>query len=534
MIFHPLKVLWVIIPFIVSIARDYRRFVFFGSPRILTDEECVKRAVDFTNHIASLGPAFIKAVQALGMREDIIPKIWTAEFKKLQDQVPFFKFSHVRKIIFAETGKTIETIFDTFCSEPIAAASLGQVHKAIYKNQSVAVKILRPNVEAMVSQDIRIIGFILAAVSLIFESHALNIMKTIYKEFSRMIKLEMDFSQEGKNAERFRENFMNEKFIIIPEIFHEISTKRMLVSKYYDGVRIDDTQNLESINLNKDELIANLIRIYSRQVIVDGFLHADPHPGNLLITQEGKLVMLDFGMVVEFEASAKIELLKLAIAAARRDLNGVVNGFYKLRMVDKDINMTILRDAANVLMDIHWTTDYQLHQIQQIGEDILKTFHRFPLRLPSNLVYLLRASALIEGLAISFNPKFNPIRVSTPIIKEIISEVYTEKKKSLKEKLTDKFLRAIEFIENLDKVINKAEREQLKVRAHEADIALVEDFVEKVFRRAMIGFAAIGISIFSLVFYIIERNALLMFLGFSIAYIILFLIIIIPIRKKID
>lgn len=534
MFLRPFIVIWIIFPYIISFIRDYRRWVFFGPPRILTQEASQKRIEKFTLKIASLGPAFIKLTQVLAMREDIIPKAYTAEFKKLQDQVPAFPYRLVKKIILKELNNHLEEIFKNFEEIPIAAASLGQVHKAIYSGKEVAVKVLRPNVEKIISNDLKIIKFILVIISSIIQSHAIDIFHTIHKEFSKMIKQEMDFIQEAQNAERFRINFKDDDFIIIPKIFNEISSKRVLVLQYHEGIRVDDIDNLKQLNIDPLNLVSNLIRIYTHQVIIDGFLHADPHPGNLLINREGKLIMLDFGMVSEFEEETKLELLKLTIATIRHDIDGVVNGFYKLRMVGDGVNRTTLRDAAEVLMNINFTTEYKPRQIQQIGEDILKTFYRFPLRLPSNLVYLLRASALVEGIGISFDPKFNALRQSAPIVRKLLEKVYLEKEKGVIDLLKNKVLKVFDFFSNLEKVIYRAEREQLKVRAHETDLNEMENFIETVFRRIMIGISAMGIGFLATVYYFTERNKIFLFSGFILAFFIMLIVIILPIRKRID
>ena len=534
MIFRPLIVLLTLIPFVLSFIRDYRRWIFFGFPRILPPEIFQRRIERLTNKIARLGPTFIKLVQVLAMREDILPRAYTNEFKKLQDQVPPFPFKKVKKIIEKETGKRLGEIFERFEREPIAAASLGQVHRARYMGEEVAVKVLRPDVKNKVSADLKIIGIILFIISSFFESHTLNIFRTIYNEFSRMIKMEMDFSLEAKNAEQFRINFKDEPFIIIPEIYKEISKNRIVVLKYYEGIRVDDTPGLKKLNIDPIHLIENLVRIYTHQVVIDGFLHADPHPGNLLVRDDGRIVMVDFGMVVEFDEQTKIELLKMAIAAVRRDIDGVVNGFYKLRMVGPDVNRTTLRDAAEVLMNINWSTEYSPHQIQQIGEDILKTFYRFPLRLPSNLVYLFRTSALIEGIGISFDPKFNGLRFATPIIKELVKKVYVIPERSWKDRLIDQVSKASEFLMNLEKVIYRAEREQLKVKAHEIDIEEVEKFLESFLRRILISIFAIGIGLFIYIVFLVTKNTLYLIIGFIFALSIIAILIILPIRKRID
>jgi len=286
------------------------------------------------------------------------------------------------------------------------------------------------------------------------------------------------------------------------------------------------------LNISSDDLVKILVDLYTRQVLIHGFLHADPHPGNLLVTQERRLVIVDYGMTVTFDPEVKIELLKISIAAVRQDVHGVVNGFYKLRMVDPEINIATLRDAAQVLMSIQFTTKYRPQLIQQITDDILKTFYKFPLRLPSNLVYLFRAATLVEGIGISFDPNFNALRVATPIVKNLVKEVYVEPERRWADRLIDKARDVLEFLENLEKVILRAEREQLKVKAHAEDILEIERFLSIILKRSLIGILTMGLAVVSAILYISLKSEPLLIASFVISFLIMLLLILLPIRRR--
>jgi ubiquinone biosynthesis protein len=531
-LFRPIIVLWNVLPFLVSFIRDWRRWILFGPPRQLTHAQKKKRAHALTNTIASLGPTFIKLVQVLGMREDILPKLYTDEFKKLQDQAPPFAFRKVKKTIKAELGKDVDEIFKGFEPTPIAAASLGQVHKASYRGEEVAVKILRPDVQAKVNADLKVLGALILILNYFIISHYLRSLWILYQEFSKMIREEMDFLKEAANGERFRRIFEDNPQVIIPKIYHEICTRKILVLKFYEGTRVDDIEGLKALDISPDELVRILVDLYTRQVVIHGFLHADPHPGNLLVTRDRRLVIVDYGMTVTFDPDVKIELLKVSIAAVRQDIHGVVNGFYKLRMVDPEINIATLRDAAQLLMSIQFTTKYRPQLIQQITDDILKTFYKFPLRLPSNLVYLFRAATLVEGIGISFDPHFNAVRVGAPIVKDLVKEVYVEPERKWTDRLIDKGRDVLEFFENIQKVAFRAEREQLKVKAHAEDIMEIERFLSIILRRSLIGILATGLAVVSAILYISLKSKLLLIGSFALSFLIMVLLILLPIRRR--
>jgi len=261
MIFRAIFVALYIFPYIISFLRDYKGFILFGSPRRLNVEKHRKRADSLRRSIIKLGPAFIKLAQIFSSRADIIPKIYLDEISKLQDKVPPFKTEKVVKLIEEELKSSINEIFDQFSEESIAAASLGQVHRAIYKGEDVVVKVLRPGVEKIIRTDIKIVKVIIKVLLIITNNHHVKAMATILNEFSKVVEEEMDFIREGENAMEFGDIFKDKEDIIIPEVYREINTKNVLVLKYYEGFKITDIEKMKKANINVKKEIENLIEI---------------------------------------------------------------------------------------------------------------------------------------------------------------------------------------------------------------------------------------------------------------------------------
>jgi predicted unusual protein kinase regulating ubiquinone biosynthesis (AarF/ABC1/UbiB family) len=483
-------------PFLISFVRDWRGWLLFGAPRRLSPGQHRHRARRLRETMEWLGPSFIKGAQVLAQREDILPHVYTRELKRLQDRVPPFALREVRRIIREAFGRDVDQVFEAFEGRPIAAASLGQVHKARVNGRAVAVKVLRPGVERLVETDLQAVFFLLFILRLFLDDNLVRSFYAVVEEYQRMMRLEIDFRNERRNADRIRRNFRNDRRIVIPEFIDGMTTRQVAVIEFIDGCRVDDPEALRARGVEPMQLVDTLIETYVRMVVVHGFIHADPHPGNLLVDGQGRLVILDYGMALEFDESTRLELLRMVYAVTKRDVDTIVDGFYKLGMVDPDINRGILREAAQTLLTIQLEQDLSPRQVQEIAQEILDTFYRFPLRLPNNLVYLFRASSLVEGIALTYDPMFNGVKYATPLVKRLLAQIAFRGEKPWRERLTDGAAEVFTTVRDLAVVIHRMEREQLRLRLHEGDLRSIERFFNAFLRRLLTG---LGLGVLAIV-----------------------------------
>jgi predicted unusual protein kinase regulating ubiquinone biosynthesis (AarF/ABC1/UbiB family) len=529
MIFRIFVVWFRLAPFLIAFLRDRRRWILVGPPRFLGDEAHRDRARKLTRTIASLGPSFIKLAQVFGIRADIIPPIYLEELANLHDRVPPFPTAEVRKRIESELKRPLDEVFDSFQGEALAAASLGQVHRAQYREQEVIVKVLRPGVEELVAIDIRVVQNLVFVLEQFIDHHILRSTRTIIEEFSRVIAEEMDFLHEAENVERFAEIYRDSNFVIIPKVYREVTTTRVLVMQFFEGFRIDEVHEIVRHNIDTKKMIENLIEFYGGQLLVHGVFHADPHPGNMLVQPDARIVLLDYGMVVEITPEFRHELVRAVAAAVRSDVDTVIDAAYKLDMLELDISPSTLREAAHAVISIHFDKDLTQRQIQELSYQIVNTFYRFPLRLPSSLVYILRTAVLIEGLGISFDPQFNSMTTAIPIYKKILEQsIGPSVWPTLKDRVTKEGLAVYALVKDMEDVFSRAAREQIRVRIHPADMDGIEKFISHLFRRVVMTISGVGLAVVTSILYLRIGSLLLLSFGLLFSFWLIALVFLLP------
>ena len=517
-------------PFILAFVRDRRRWVFFGQPAKRNADEHAKRAERLAATIAELGPTFIKLAQVFGARADILPEPYLSSISRLQDQVPPHAFDEIERVIVEELGKPPGEIFEAFDAAPIAAASLGQVYRARFGEQTVAVKVLRPDVEGLVAADLDISFRLLFILNVLFRNHHVRALSSVVREFGVRVREEMDFRLEAENIERFHRHFEHDRRVRAPHVIGEFTRRRVLVMEWVDGERIDRlAARFENGSLEFDRVMQSLIEIYLRMMLVDGFLHADPHPGNILVDANGTLVFLDWGMVVQLDRSARDALLRTALAAGRNDLDGMINGMYALGMIDPAISRAEIRDAAaEILSIIERVRELGVQRVQQMVEEIMDTFYTWPLILPRELVYFFRAAALLEGIGYRYDDAFNGLEAARPVIRRLKNELLQATARQPREIALGVMDEVRTGFAAIRDVLARAEREEFRVRIHPRDVKEAERFVQLQVRRILLGVFALTVALITAITFLAVRSVWLLTGGLSISLLLFLILLFLP------
>ncbi len=507
-------------PFLLAFLLDRRRFLVLGRPARRSPEHHRRRADRLVATLAGLGPTFIKLAQVFGTRADILPEPYLGAIATLADRVPPLAPGVAEAVIEAELGRPATALFERFDATPLAAASLGQVHRARWEGREIVVKVLRPGVEDLVAQDLDVSFKLLFGLHVLFPNHHVRAARTIVEEFAKRIEEEMDFREEARNAETLRKNLAADPRIVVPEAIPSLTTRRVLALEYVEGTRIDRLHGrLAAGELRLDALVDTLAEVYLRMMLVDGFFHADPHPGNLLVDPQGRVVLLDFGMVSRVDKETRGRILRTVLAAVRQDVDGVINGFYELGILDPDVDRGTVRDAARQLLAVAARDDLTPRRIAVVVEQILETFYQWPLVLPSDLVYFGRAGVLVEGIGMRYDPNFNAAMVLRPVVQrmgpELLQEVLGSDPKAT---LRDWGVEAAGTVRVLRDLLHRVEREELKLRAHPRDVLEIQRFIAQQVRRALLAVFAFTVGLIASIVYLGTRRLEVLVLGLLVSF----------------
>ncbi|HET9440296.1 MAG TPA: AarF/UbiB family protein [Longimicrobiales bacterium] len=519
-----------LLPFVIAFVRDRRRFIFFGSGRRVTTDQHLRRARKLTDTIARLGPTFVKLAQVFSARADILPEPYLTEVGKLQDRMPPDDPAEIEAVIEAELGQPIATAFESFERAAVATASLGQVHRAVVNGQTVAVKVLRPRVEELVAIDLEISFRVLYLVNVFLPNHHVRALTNVVREFSVRVREEMDFRQEAEHIALFHRHFGEDTRVRAPEVLPEFTRRRVLVTQWIKGDKVDAlAARFAAGELDFTTLMKTLTEIYLRMLLVEGFMHADPHPGNILVQDDGTIVFLDWGMVVQLNRSTRDSILRVALAAARDDLDGIISSMYELGMIDPEISRAEVRDAAAEILEIvQRMRELGVRRVQQMVQEIMDTFYTFPLMLPRELVYFFRATALLEGIGFRYDPAFLGLDIAVPVIKEMRADLLRATKREPQDIARGIIDDVRTQINALRDIVVRAEREEFRVRIHPRDMTHVERFMLLQVRRILLSIFALTIALIASITYGSVRNVWLLLAGIIIALVMFVVVLFLP------
>lgn len=380
-----------------------------------------RRAARLREVCVDLGPTFIKVGQFLSVRRDILAKETADELALLQDRVPSFGFPFVREIIREELGSEPEEIFAEIEPVPLASASIGQVHRVtLLDGTQAVVKVQRPDLVQNFYKDLGYIR-LWARFAFLFRASK-EVWLDLSNEFGKVLFKEIDYIQEGKNADRLRKLFRNDPRIRIPRVFWKHTGRRVLTIEYLPGTKIDNLPALEAQGVDLKELGNLLISCYLEQLLWGGCFHADPHAGNLAVDRQGNLIIYDFGMIGEMTEVQRRSLIGCAQAIVLKDTGLLVANLVDLGVVREDANLEPIGRALRPLTEYYAGLDINDLNFTNLEEDIDKVIFDRSLSLPPSLAYFLRALSSLEGIARTLRPNFSFVEAASPILKRSLAE----------------------------------------------------------------------------------------------------------------
>jgi predicted unusual protein kinase regulating ubiquinone biosynthesis (AarF/ABC1/UbiB family) len=379
-----------------------------------------KRAKWLVKNLLQLGPTFIKIGQALSTRADLIPLEYIQELSQLQDQVPPFNSDEAIAVIETELGESVGDLFDSFEIEPLASASLGQVHRAkLYTGQEVVVKVQRPGLEKIFNLDFEVVHRLIRLLTRYFTSFKKYNLEAIYEEFFGLLFQEIDYIHEGKNAERFKVNFRGYAQIRVPKIYWKYSTKKILTLEYLPGIKVDDRAALEANNINLDKIIQLGICSYLKQLLLDGFFQSDPHPGNMAVSQRGELIFYDFGTMAEVKTFAKDQMIQVFFAILKKDTDKVVETLVYMGLVEPLNDMSPVKRIVAFLLENFREKPVDIREFEKISDEVYLMFKSQPFRLPPQMTFILKSLTTLDGIARALDPQYNLLAASQPFVKSL-------------------------------------------------------------------------------------------------------------------
>ena len=406
----------------------YQLFVFayhrgwFISNKEESEESHLKwQAVWLRHRLLKLGPTFIKIGQSISTRADLLPIAYVTELSKLQDCVPAFPREVAMSIIERELGKSLGDAFAEIEEEPVAAASLGQVYRGrLHTGEVVAIKVQRPNLEKVINFDIAVLRSIAR-----FMERFPRLVRGVdwqgtLNEFATVIFQEMDYVQEGQNAETFRRHFSRWREVYVPKIHWTHTSVRVLTMEYIDGSKVIDLEGLRARGINPPDVIKLIARTYLKQLLEDGFFHADPHPGNLRVMPDGRLAFFDFGMVGRITPHLQSMMIDAFFHIVERDVRGLTQDLINLDFLTQKVDPATIRPVVEKLFADYLNLRLGDIRFKELTYELAEVMYEHPFTIPANFTYIIRAIMTLEGIGIAMDPNFSFFDVARPFAKEFM------------------------------------------------------------------------------------------------------------------
>ncbi|MBF0584627.1 MAG: 2-polyprenylphenol 6-hydroxylase [Magnetococcales bacterium] len=445
-----------------------------------------------------LGPTFIKFGQALSTRTEILPEAFSVEMKKLQDEVPPFPFEQTAEIIQKDLGGPVEQFFQTFDPIPVASASMAQVHRATtLSGRDVAVKVMRPNVIALVEMDIRMLSTLADLVDTYLKDWKRMRVKQVVAEFAASIRNEINFQIEASRAQKFRENFKNDPEMRVPAVIWPLSTRRVLTLEWIDGVPIDEMANhAQNDHLDPVVISRNIVTSFFKQVFRDGYFHADQHPGNIFVLADGTIAILDFGIVGRVTREDRVLLARILQSFLQRDYRQVARLHIDAGYVPRNTDQDAFEEACQMLGEPIFGQPLKDISIGNLLAQLFKVTEQFNMAVQPHLLLLQKTMLVLEGVGREINPDLNMWELSGPLTRDWMAEHLGPKGKLLetKEHLEKLYSAATLLPEVIVDGMERLSQDHFHVRIHPSALEGVEETIIHGFRGQT--FAIIGGTLF--------------------------------------
>jgi predicted unusual protein kinase regulating ubiquinone biosynthesis (AarF/ABC1/UbiB family) len=454
-IWRAIKIIWLFSIFLWHLQWDR----WFGQGTFHKSQH----ALELRQILTKLGPTFIKVGQALSTRPDLIRKDFLEELIKLQDQLPPFDNDTAFAILEEQLGITVEEAYREISPDPIAAASLGQVYRAVlHSGEEVAVKIQRPNLRPILTLDLYLLRLMASWFAPWLPLNLGHDLTLIVDEFGTKLFEEIDYLQEAQNAERFAINFQDDPEVKVPIIYWQLTSREVLTLEWIDGIKLTDLEKIEAAGLDADRLIKIGVTSGLRQLLEHGFFHADPHPGNLFATLDGRMAYIDFGMMDQLDETTKETIASAVVQLINCDYLALAQDFVQLGFLTADIDITPIIPALEKVLNNAMGESVGNFNFKTITDDFSELMYDYPFRVPYKFASIIRSLIVQEGLALSLNPDFKIVEVSYPYVSR---RLLTGESPALRKRLLDVLIRDGKFqwerLENMIEIAQADDRFQL-------------------------------------------------------------------------
>ena len=436
------KIIYFAISFVLAFAWDALWGNTTSQPRL---------AEQLRRTITALGPTYIKVGQALSTRPDLVRVDFLEELTKLQDQLPPFDNEQAFAIIETELGKPVSAVYKYISDDPVAAASLGQVYRAtLYSGEDVAVKVQRPHLIPTLTLDLYILRGIAAWLGPILPLNLGNSLEAIVDEFGLKLFEEINYAHEATNAERFAGYFRDDPYVKVPCIYRQFSSHRVLTLEWIDGIKLNELDKIREAGLDTDSLVRIGVMSGLRQLLEFGFFHADPHPGNLFATYDGKMAYIDFGMMDQLDLQTKEQLVDSVVHLLNKDYDELGQDYVRLGFLQPNIEMKPIVNALESVLGDIMSEKVKDFNFKVVTDRFSKVMYDYPFCLPAKFALIIRSVITQEGVALSLNPEFRIVQVAYPYVAR---RLLTDESESLRQRLLEVLFKDDKFqwsrLENL-------------------------------------------------------------------------------------